>query len=204
MSADTGRRFRMSRQGSHALTRQQLRFLSSVARPASNPNLRNLRIIFSESRYHKRANSAVDGASVCGFRASAQSARARKTGVSPRPRSVRRYSTRGGTSGYTVRATIPSRSSSRRCCVSIFCEARGIARWRSENLIVSFPERCARIGIFQRPSIQRSASPKRSAQTSRFRTSVLVVSFIVTFLWLPHLIVPSYIFSAPGLPSAPA
>lgn len=151
---------------------------------------------------HKRANSPVDGVSFCGPRESAQSARDRKTGLSPFPRSVRRYSTFGGTSGYIVRVTIPSRSSSRRCCVSIFCEACGIARSRSENLMVSFPERWARIGIFQRPSIQRSASVNRSAQTSRSLTSfgVLSLAFMVTFSWVHHLIVGSSIFSAGGLP----
>lgn len=38
------------------------------------------------------------------------------------PVSVRRYSTRGGTSGKTVRSTIPAFSNSRRCLVNSRCE----------------------------------------------------------------------------------
>src|SRR5262249_33841515 len=42
-----------------------------------------------------------------------------RTDRSVSPNGVREYSTFGGTSGYTSRWTIPSRSNSRRCCVSI-------------------------------------------------------------------------------------
>ena len=42
-------------------------------------------------------------------------------------RSVKAYSTRGGTSGYIVRLTNPSSSSVRSVTVSIFCEISGIA-----------------------------------------------------------------------------
>lgn len=49
-----------------------------------------------------------------------------RMGLSDRPSSVNEYSTLGGTSGYTFRLAISSRSSSRSCWVSIFCEMAGI------------------------------------------------------------------------------
>ena len=39
----------------------------------------------------------------------------------------------GGTCAWTMRATMPSRSSCRSCWISIFCETAGIARSRSEK-----------------------------------------------------------------------
>jgi hypothetical protein len=45
---------------------------------------------------------------------------ASSAGQSACPQAVRRYSTLGGTSGWTVRSTMPSASSWRSCCASIF------------------------------------------------------------------------------------
>ena len=52
---------------------------------------------------------------------SAQSCKPDKAGISDEPSSVKRYSTRGGTSANTRRSTIPARSSSRSRFVSSFC-----------------------------------------------------------------------------------
>lgn len=45
-------------------------------------------------------------------------------------RGVRSYSTRGGTSAYTVRRTKPSSSNRRNVCVSTFCEISGKLLWK--------------------------------------------------------------------------
>ncbi len=57
------------------------------------------------------------------------------------PHLVRWYSTFGGTCGWTIRATMPSRSSCRSCWISIFCEMAGIARSRSEKRSFLPPKR---------------------------------------------------------------
>ena len=62
----------------------------------------------------------------------AQFRKASSAGQSACPHSVSRYSTRGGTSGWIVRATRPSASSPRSCWASIFCEMPGMSRSRSE------------------------------------------------------------------------
>lgn len=58
---------------------------------------------------------------------------ASRTGVRLRPVSVRVYSTRGGTSGYTFLVKRPARSISLRLEVSTFCETPAIAFFSSPN-----------------------------------------------------------------------
>lgn len=63
---------------------------------------------------------------------------ASKCGMRLFPRSLRRYSTRGGTSVNTSRLIMPSSSRWRSVEVSIFCEMSGICRHKSLNLSTSF------------------------------------------------------------------
>ncbi len=51
--------------------------------------------------------------------------------IKVRPNLVSEYSTFGGTTGWTLRCTRPSRSRLRKVCVSIFCEIPPIARCSS-------------------------------------------------------------------------
>lgn len=69
----------------------------------------------------------------------AHSSKALTWGRSDSALAVSAYSTRGGTSGYTVRVTYPSSSSVRSVTVSIFCEMSGISRCNSLNLTCFFP-----------------------------------------------------------------
>ena len=84
----------------------------------------------------------------------AQESSVRRTGHSFFPNGVSEYSTHPG---YVLLLIKPSRSSSRNCCVKIFCEIRGIFIRRSLNLSGSslFTSHQRMTG-FQRPPIKSS------------------------------------------------
>lgn len=75
------------------------------------------------------------------------------TGISLRPSSDNRYSTRGGFSPKSVLSTNRSASNSRKCCVSIFCEMPRMSRISCDDRIAGSAKRRKRIGSFQRPWI---------------------------------------------------
>ncbi len=84
----------------------------------------------------------------------AQESRTRRTGCNFLPKGVSEYSTRTGISANISLFTSPSRSSSRNCCVSTFCEIRGIFCRRTLNRSGSLlPRSHQRITGFQRPPI---------------------------------------------------
>ena len=63
---------------------------------------------------------------------------ASSTGSTLLPKAVREYSTLGGMTGYALRSTNPSASSSRSCWVNILVVASGIRRCSSLNLTGAF------------------------------------------------------------------
>ncbi len=77
-------------------------------------------------------------ATILGMFSTAHPTRLLRCGRSPFPDSVRQYSTRGGTSGYTFRVTKPSASSERSVTVSIRCEISPMDLWMSLNRMVPF------------------------------------------------------------------
>lgn len=81
----------------------------------------------------------LDDAGRCCFLYSVpQSDSASSTGLSERPVLVSEYSTRGGTSGYTLRFTSPSSSIERNDAVSIFWLTLPMERFSSLKRIVPF------------------------------------------------------------------
>ena len=87
------------------------------------------------------------------------------------PRSVRLYSTLGGTTAYTLRAIKPSPSSSRNCWVSILGVASGTRR-RSSLKRRIFPDRCHRSKALYLPPISC-----RVAATGQ-------LTLMVSFIWI--------------------
>ena len=89
----------------------------------------------------------------------AQESSARRTGRNFLPKGVGVYSTLTGISANISLLTSPSLSSSRNCCVSTFCEIRGILCRRPLNRRGSSPFRShQRITGFHRPPISTSSS----------------------------------------------
>src|SRR5699024_10872649 len=78
---------------------------------------------------------------------SPQSHMASRIGFRLFPSSVRLYSTRGGTSAYTLRFTSPFSSMSRSCAVRTFCDTLPMDFFNSPNLFVP-GKRSLRISTF--------------------------------------------------------
>lgn len=91
---------------------------------------------------------------------------------------VNAYSTRGGTSGYTVRVTYPSSSSVRRVTVSIFCDMSGISRCNSLKRIGP-PPALSRVYMTKSDHLSHSrASIFRIGQSGNSASSIVVLSII--------------------------
>ena len=89
----------------------------------------------------------------------AQESSARRTGRNFLPKGVGVYSTLTGISGNISLLTRPSLSSSRNCCVSTFCEIRGILSRRFlKRSGLADPMSHQRIKGFHRPPISTSSS----------------------------------------------
>ena len=91
---------------------------------------------------------------------------------------VNAYSTRGGTSGYTVRVTYPSSSSVRKVTVSIFCDMSGISRCNSLKRIGP-PPVLFRVYMTKRDHLSHNrASIFRIGQSGNSASSIVVLSII--------------------------
>lgn len=91
---------------------------------------------------------------------------------------VNAYSTRGGTSGYTVRVTYPSSSSVRKVTVSIFCDMSGISRCSSLKRIGP-PPALSRVYMTKSDHLSHSrASMFRIGQSGNSASSIVVLSII--------------------------
>lgn len=91
---------------------------------------------------------------------------------------VNAYSTRGGTSGYTVRVTYPSSSSVRKVTVSIFCDMSGISRCNSLKRIGP-PPVLFRVYMTRRDHLSHNrASIFRIGQSGNSASSIVVLSII--------------------------
>jgi len=80
-----------------------------------------------------RASNRSRALRITGQFACSQETRPSTGSVNPLPSGVSSYSTRGGTSAYTWRVSMPSRSRLRTVAVSILWDIPGILRFRSEN-----------------------------------------------------------------------
>ena len=90
--------------------------------------------------------------------------RAPATGTSSeRPSSVRAYSTLGGTVGYTVRVTRPSRSSARSVRVSMRCEMPPTSRLISLNRLGPLPSRLTTSTVHLSPILARTSLMARQS-----------------------------------------
>ena len=128
----------------------------------------------------------------------AQSTNPSICGIKLFPLSVSSYSTRGGTSAYTLRLTSPSVSSVRRVTVSMRCEISAIVLWISQNRMVPLAFNVIRTSIDHlSPSLHNTF---RTGQLSSgwkffiFLTFPISLSFNNGYLYVSSLSTGAFLF----------
>src|SRR5690606_37663253 len=142
------------------------------------PGNGGIRILTTPRRRDRRAvdhvGTCTRSASIRAIRPAPQRPSGSSAALSAVPSAVSEYSTRGGTSRYTSRCTIPSSASSRNCWMSIFSEIPGSPRLSSPNRRTPFSCNSHRISDFHLPpttsiagSIPQKYGPHRLSFTVR-------------------------------------